>query len=136
MRWLFILCFTVISCGNPDPELLLQHLPGYWEIEKVQLPNGDEKMYSINLNIDYIAMNGNRGIRKKVQPKLDGTFLTFDQNETFTALVRNDSLILQYKTPFSEWEESVLTADGARLVILNNNGKKFFYKPYEPLTLD
>ena len=136
MKWLPLLCIIVVSCGNPDPEQLKSNLSGYWEIEKVLLPNGSEKQYTINLNIDYIELEGIQGVRKKLKPQLDGSFISFDQNEAFTALIRNDSLILQYETPYSQWEETVLEADESHLVLLNTDGKKFFYKSYEPLSFD
>lgn len=136
MRWTLILLFIAFSCGKSDPNALKTNLSGYWEIEKVQLPDGSEKQYSINTTVDYIEFVNDKGVRKKVQPQLDGTYKSFDQNEQYEAVVRNDSLILQYTTPFATWEETVLKADGATLVVLNSDGKKFFYKAFEPLTLD
>ncbi len=136
MRWTLLFLVVAFSCGKPDPEALKSKLTGYWEIEKVQLPDGSEREYSINTTIDYIEVNGEEGVRKKLQPQLDGSFKTFDQNEQFNTLVRNDSLILQYATPFATWEEAVLEADGTVLTVLNSDGKKFFYKAFEPLSLE
>jgi len=136
MKWLFLLFPLLFSCGKSDPDRLKSHLSGYWEIEKVALPDGSEKQYSLSTTIDFIALNENEGIRKKVQPQLDGSFKTFDQNEQFLAVIRNDSLILQYTTPFDSWEEAILEADGAVLVVLNKDGKKFYYKAYESLSLE
>lgn len=137
MRPLFLLLLLLLaSCGKADPEALKSHLSGYWEIEKVLLPDGSEKVYTISTTIDYIELDGDTGLRKKVQPQLDGSYTTFDQNEQFSTVVRNDSLILKYSTPFSSWEETVLEATETKLLVQNSDGKRYLYKAYQPISID
>ena len=63
----------VVGCKqsiSPDDLMLLN---GYWEIQKVEFPDGQVKDYSFSSNIDYIEFENTRGFRKKVKPQLDGT---------------------------------------------------------------
>lgn len=128
---IYLLLLTLVSCGSHPPEEMISHLNGYWEIEKVKFPDGSEKAFTLSTTIDYLEVQGDSGVRKKVSPQLDGTFLTFDQNELFTILVRNDSLILAYKTPFDRWEETVIQASPSELVVVNKDLKEYHYKPYQ-----
>jgi Lipocalin-like domain len=125
-----LLLLAFVSCGSPNPDEMKDYLNGYWEIEKVKLPDGSEKSFSLSTTIDYMEVKGDSGIRKKVAPQLDGTFLTFDQNETFNTSVRHDSLILHYKTPFDQWEETVIKASKSELVVRNKDQKEYHYKPF------
>lgn len=128
---IYLLLLTFVSCGSHPPEEMISHLNGYWEIERVKFPDGSEKKFTLSTTIDYLEVQGDSGVRKKVSPQLDGTFLTFDQNELFTILVRNDSLILAYKTPFDRWEETVIQAAPSKLVVINKDLKEYHYKPYQ-----
>lgn len=130
-----LLLLTLLSCGSPTPEEMQAHLNGYWEIEKVKLSDGSEKTFRINTTVDYIEVRGDTGVRKKVSPQPDGTFLTFEQQEQFKVIIRNDSLVLRYKTPYDQWEETVLKASPTELVLLNKDLKAYHYKPYQPIPL-
>lgn len=129
----FLLLLTLFSCGSPPPEEMRGYLNGYWEIEKVKLPDGSEKNFSINTTIDYIEVKDDSGVRKKVSPQPDGTFLTFEQQEQFKVIIRNDRLVLQYKTPYDQWEETVLKASPTVLVLLNKDLREYRYKPYQSI---
>ncbi len=127
---IYLLLLTLFSCGSQSPEEMKGYLNGYWEIEKVKLPDGSEKSFTISTTVDYFEVKGDSGVRKKVSPQLDGTFLTFEQNELFEVIIRNDSLILQYKTPYDQWEETVIKATETEFVVLNKDLKEYHYKPY------
>tara|TARA_R100000935_G_scaffold55682_1_gene85912 strand:- start:31936 stop:32352 length:417 start_codon:yes stop_codon:yes gene_type:complete len=123
-----IVCIS--SCTKQDPKEQIQYLDGYWSIEKAVLEDGTEKDFSISTTIDFIEVEGTSGVRKKVQPKLDGTFLTSDDAETFELKIENDSLRLYYTTPFDSWKETILIAKDSSLVVLNRDGKTYFYKKF------
>ena len=120
----------IISCSQQTPEEQIKNLPGYWEIESVQFPSGNEKEYKISTTIDYIKVEGNKGIRKKVNPQLDGTFKTNKSVENFTLKIENDSLRLYYKTQFNTWKETVLLAKDSTLQLLNKDGNIYKYKKF------
>ena len=75
---LFLVFGLFLSCKQSISESDLQNLNGYWEIEKVELPDGDKKEYKVNETIDFFKIEANKGFRKKVMPQLDGTYLTND----------------------------------------------------------
>lgn len=130
-RYIAIGFLFFISCGKQDPNEQIQYLDGYWEIEKAILANGTEKQFTISTTIDFIDVSEDHGIRKKVSPKLDGTFTTSNDAETFTIKIEDDSLRLYYKTPFDTWKETVLKAKDSSLVVLNPDGNTYFYKKFK-----
>ncbi len=125
-----IIIIIASSCAKQDPKDQIQYIGGYWSIEKAVLEDGTEKEFAISTTIDFIEINGNAGIRKKVQPKLDGTFQTSNKAETFELKIENDSLRFYYKTPFDSWKETVIKAKDSSLVVLNREGKTYFYKKF------
>ena len=126
-KYIVLLCLgMLLSCGNQDPSGQIQYLDGYWSIEKVKLKDGTEKNFSINSTIDFIEVNGESGIRKKVQPRLDGTFRTSNVAERFDIKIENDSLHLYYITPYDSWKETVIKEKDSSLVVLNRDGKLSF----------
>ena len=52
----------------------LQYLNGYWEISSVSIEGKEVKNYPFSGTIDYFILDENKGYRKKVKPKIDGSF--------------------------------------------------------------
>ena len=129
----FMFALLLISCGQ-DPEEKLQHLNGYWEIEKVEIAKDSVREYSMNGIVDYFHFDKGEGFRKKVRPQLDGKYLITDDTEKMEARIENDSLSLYYSTPYSSWKETVLKADEDELVLENEWGKIYYYKKFTPIT--
>lgn len=133
--YLLILMFS-FSC-TPEPEHFIKHLNGYWEIESVELANGIKKDYKINTTVDYIEIGDSlRGFRKKMQPRLDGTYKTSQDAEGFQLKLENDSLNIYYTTPFNSWKETILYADSTALKIANQNKDVYLYKRFIPIQID
>lgn len=125
------------SCSTNTPEEQLQNVTGYWEIEKAELPDGQVKEYTISTTIDYIEIEGDStGFRKKMQPRLDGSFNASNDQENFTFSVRDEQLFFHYHTALSEWEEIVIKATKDRLILRSADNLKYFYKRFEPISLD
>ena len=121
-----ILIFTLLlftACSKSIAETDLVHINGYWEIEKVILPNGEKKDYKINENLDYFFFENQSGFRKKVLPQLDGTYLTNDVEETVKVSFENGDCLFNYKTDFASWQEEVVDLTAEKLVLksLSNN---------------
>ncbi|NAS29855.1 hypothetical protein GTQ40_02620 [Flavobacteriaceae bacterium R38] len=139
MRKLFLyllITSLIVSCTKKEA-IDLKQLEGYWEIEKVILPDGNSKEYTISQSIDYILLkNDSSGYRKKLQPKLDGSFYTSDDAEEFTIHSDNKKQALHYKNSLSEWKEVILKLNKEELVIINENNLKYFYKRFEKLNLE
>jgi len=130
-----LVILSIISCGKNDPKAQLQHLNGYWEIEKVETPYGEDRGYKFNERIDYIEVEDSVGFRTKVLPRIDGTFVNSETQEKITVRIIEDSLRLNYSTPFAEWTETVLEANGELLKVKNDRGMIYSYKKFEKINI-
>ena len=128
---LIIVCSVLYSCGESIKEEDLNFLSGYWEIEKVEFPDGNSKTYSINTTIDYFEYGNKKGFRKKVQPRLDGTFRTSDDAESFNIVAKNNKFTVVYQNDLSRWEEDILTLTDKSLVLASQEGVVYHYKKFE-----
>lgn len=138
MRKVFLLLALgiIFSCSK-DPETLITHLNGYWEIDEVTLPDGTKRDYNYNDTIDFLSINDSlTGFRKKMKPNFDGSFSTSNDAEALKIIIENDSLNIYYKTPYSEWKETVLDATEDKLLIQNKDKLIYLYKRYEPLVIE
>ena len=134
-QFVFLLSvFLLLSCGQ-DPGEQKTRLGGYWVIEKVEMPDGSEKLFQLSTTIDFIEVTGDSGVRKKVQPKIDGSFLANDSAEKFLLKIENDSLNMYYQTPYDNWKETVLRAKDSVLVVLNRDGKKYTYSRFKGFSM-
>ncbi|MBP2832347.1 lipocalin family protein [Aquimarina sp. U1-2] len=126
---------VLLSCTTYNPETFRSYIDGYWQIDKVILADGTEKAYTFNQTIDFFEINDTTGVRKKLQPKLDGSFLTSSDSEMFTLKIDNDSLRMNYSTALSSWTETVVSAKEDQIVIKNEAGNLYFYKPFKKISL-
>ncbi len=133
---LIVFGLLIISCAK-NPETYIQHIEGYWEIEKVTLSNGFEKEYKFNETIDYISLNDSlKGFRKKMKPGINDTYFTSDDAEAIMIKIENDNLNIYYTTAYAKWKETVLEATPINLTIINENKDVYLYKRYTPINLD
>lgn len=128
---LILIIPLLLSCSGLDPNEKKARLGGYWVIEKVEMPDGTEKLFQLSNTIDFIEVSGDSGVRKKVQPKVDGSFLVNDSAESFDLKIENDSLHMYYKTAYDSWKETVLKARDSVLVVLNQDGKVYTYGKFK-----
>ena len=125
---LLIVLVSVLSCKQKITEADLSNLNGYWEIEKVELPDGDKKEYKVNETIDFFKIEANKGFRKKVMPQLDGTYLTNDVQEAVVVVVKDGDASLQYKTTYASWNEEIIELTKDKLVVKNQQEIEYYYK--------
>ncbi|WP_418509422.1 hypothetical protein [Corallibacter sp.] len=138
MKQLIIIaiCITFTTSCSKHVENYIPNISGYWEIEKVTLPDGTVKEYAYNNTIDYLEITDSiNGIRKKLKPTLNNTFETSNIIENFEIKIENDSLNLYYKTPFDTWKETILLATESQLKVVNKNKAVFVYKRFEPIKI-
>ncbi len=119
---------SVLSCKQKITDADISNLNGYWEIEKVELPDGDKKEYKVNETIDFFKIDGNKGFRKKVMPQLDGTYLTNDVQEAVVVVVKDGDASLQYKTTYASWNEEIIELTKDKLVVKNQQDLEYHYK--------
>lgn len=126
---LFVLSiFLLIGCQK---EVDIKKLNNYWEIKKVENPNGGVKEYTFNETIDFIEVEGDKGFRKKVKPQLDGTFLVTNDTETFKISKEDGVYTINYSTQYANWKEEIEKLTDETLVIRNQVGLIYTYQKYE-----
>ncbi|WP_438422575.1 hypothetical protein [Aquimarina macrocephali] len=130
-----IVLLYVTSCTTTNPKEYIQYLDGYWEIKKVVLPDGNKKEYVFNQDIDFFEVKDSIGIRKKVRPRLDGSFIITNNQEIFTIVIENDSVRLYYKNSLATWKETIISAKENEIVFKNETGNVYFYQRYQKLKL-
>jgi hypothetical protein len=128
----FLLLF---ACSGGPSEADLPFLEGYWEIRRVEFPDGGEKQYTANAAIEYLQWDGQSGFRKKMQPTLTGTFLTSDDALPMNVLWRDQRLFLSFEGEQTPWEEEVLKLQQDVLITRHANGLRYEYARYKPLLI-
>ncbi|GMN08572.1 lipocalin family protein [Croceitalea sp. MTPC5] len=127
--------FLLVGCTSSIPEKSLPYLNGYWEITEVTFANGEKKNYTVNTSVDFIALEEMKGFKKKVRPKLDGSYTTSDDAEPFTIIQQGDTYILRYKNNLSTWEEQITVLNENNYVVVNQDNITYHYKRFEPLKI-
>lgn len=132
---ILVLSLLMVSCKqNVKPEDV-KKLNGYWEIEKVVFDKGEEKDYGMNESYDFFEIKNNKGIRKKVMPQFDGTFLTSDSFENVSVRFKDEHVFLDYKTNYAKWSEELISISDKELVVKNDQKKEYHYKKAEAINL-
>jgi hypothetical protein len=122
-------CTTKVSIED------LAKINGYWEIEKVEMPDGAEKDYKVNPTIDFFELKGTKGFRKKVMPQFDGTYRVNDLSEDFTVTEKDGKTYVNYTTLYAKWQEELVELDKEVLVVKNQHGIEYHYKRPIPFTV-
>ncbi len=119
---------TLVSCkSDVKPENLVE-LNGFWEIIKVEMPDGSSKEFKVNETIDFIKFEKMSGSRNKVIPQLDGTLLSNNLSEKFKVVDKQGVFWFNYKTEHTSWEEELVKLTKEELVVKNSNDLIYFYK--------
>lgn len=132
---ILFLAFFFVGCQQKiTPEDILK-INGYWEVEKVVFDSIKDKEYTMNEVYDYFEIKNNKGIRKKVMPQLDGTFVVNDTYENVTVRFADDKVFLDYSTPYMKWSEELIAVSAEELVLLNKEKTEYHYKKATPINL-
>jgi len=129
-----LILFT-FSCKQENPDEILAHISGYWEIEKVRTPEGESRTFTLNMVVDYIEIDNHQGFRKKVAPQPDGTYLVNEDAEAILVEIQDNKVQLLYSTPFDQWTETVIKANKNQLIVKNTEGTIYSYKRFENIPL-
>lgn len=123
------------SCEDKNTSIDINKLNGYWEIVQAQNPYGKSVVYSINTQIDYFEIEDSLGFRKKMKPDLNGNYTTSKALEKFTLYTENDSLKLDYTTPYDSWTEVILELNDSLMLVINQKDFLYTYKKFEPINI-
>jgi len=136
-RFIVLLCLMLFlnSCEDKNTSIDINKLNGYWEIVQAQNPYGKSVVYSINTQIDYFEIEDSLGFRKKMKPDLNGNYTTSKALEKFTLYTENDSLKLDYTTPYDSWTEVILELNDSLMLVINQKDFLYTYKKFEPINI-
>ncbi|MFC4097972.1 hypothetical protein [Euzebyella saccharophila] len=137
MRFLipFLVFVLILGCSEGINKEELNQLNGYWEIEKVTLPDGSVKEYSANTNVDFIYLEDLKGYRKKMSPNLQGSYKTTNDLEDFTILEKNGEFWMHYETELTQWSEKLMTLQKTSFSVVNEDGITYNYTRFEPISI-
>jgi hypothetical protein len=132
---LFVFIFTLFSgCRPKVQEADLPKLNGYWEIQKVEMNDGEDKDYKVNPTVDYIQLKGKIGFRQKVMPQLNGSFQTNNIQEKITITTEDGHFCLNYATAYGKWKETLVQLTDSVLVVKNADAIEYRYKKFIPFS--
>ena len=130
--YLFLLTIALISCTSKPKKEDIAKLNGQWEIEKVEFPDGNKKEYKVNEFIDLISIKNNKGIRQKVAPQLDGSYLKGTLQDDIKIVDSANCYYLKTNSKFTKWEEKILSVSDENFVIENEAKIVYHYKKFVP----
>ena len=118
---ILLVVFLFTACKQKFEPGDISQINGYWEVEKVVFDSIDDKEYSMNEVYDYFEIKNNTGIRKKVRPQLDGTFLVNDAFENVKVRFADEKVFLDYATPYMKWSEEIIAISAEKFVVINKH---------------
>ena len=134
--YIVIVSMLLSSCTK-NTDAFIEHLDGYWEIERVIMKDATKREFKINQMIDYIHLNdGLTGFRKKLQPNFQGTYKGSNDVEAFKLIKENTTLKITYTTNLNTWTETIIFADPDKLIIENDDEITYEYKRYQPIIIE
>lgn len=129
MKRLIILFFFIISC---DKQINLDLINGYWEIVSVSKNNKFIKEYPFSNAVDFFIIDSlNNGYRKKIKPKINGSFEITLHEIPISIKNSNNFYEIKYYSTGNQYTETISKLDQNRLVIKNSEGIIFSYKRFE-----
>ncbi|MBA0884052.1 hypothetical protein GTZ96_010150 [Flavobacterium sp. BBQ-18] len=132
---ILFVCLFLVSCQQKITPEDISKLNGYWEIEKVSFKEGEDKEYKMNENFDFFEIANNKGIRRKVRPQFDGTFLVNDDYEKVNVRFEKEHVYLDYTTAYAKWSEELVSISDDEMLIKNDQNKEYQYKKAGPINL-
>ncbi|TAI49316.1 hypothetical protein [Flagellimonas allohymeniacidonis] len=136
-KWTLSFLILLLCCctGRGVTSDELNHLNGYWEIEEVTFPDGSNKEYGASPAVDFIHLENEKGFRKKVYPKIDGSFNTSNSAESFELADTDDGFVFLYSTETADWQERLLQIDSVSFTVMNEEGLKYSYRRFQPIEI-
>lgn len=134
LKSLFV-CLFLVSCQQKITPEDISKLNGYWEIEKVSFKDGEDKEFKMNENFDFFEIANNKGIRRKVRPQFDGTFLFNEDYEKVKVRFEKEQVFLDYTTAYAKWSEELVSISDDEMRIKNDQDKEYQYKKAAAINL-
>jgi len=132
---LSVVMVAIFSCQQTVTSDDLAKINGYWEIQKVTFPDGNEKEYTINESVDFFELKNEEGFRKKLKPQFDGTFLMNNEQEQIQIIDSAGVKYIYYNTKYDAWKEEIHALSDSILVLKNRDNTAYHYKRFIPFSL-
>ncbi len=124
-----IVLLLFLGCETPIKPSQINLLNGYWQIEYIQQEKETFRPKGAVELIDFYTLKDQKGLRKKVAPQLDQSFLTTDDQNFFEIVFENEICILKFETPWDQWQEKIVLLSENKLVLESQN-KRYHYKRF------
>ena len=125
-------CLLLISCSFNVKTTDLEHLNGYWRIDKAVAPSGEEKQYKSTIDIEFFKIEGQNGIRKKLKPLLNKQFNSSYDFVPFSISFSQKKCIVTYAKQKENWQEEITLLTADKLNLKDARGVVFHYVKYLP----
>lgn len=126
-----IVLLVLIGCTNNGTDEKLNFLQGYWNIDKVEKPDGTEQEFPFTNHMDFFDIDGSMGTKSRVSPTFDGKFVSYGETIRFTWEERENQLLLLFGKGESAYEMILKEATEEELVLVHENGTIYHYLPYQ-----
>ncbi|WP_194852127.1 lipocalin-like domain-containing protein [Nonlabens antarcticus] len=130
--WIIIIALITTSCSDQSTDVKLENLKGYWNIERVEKPDGEEKIFPFTNHMDFFEVNENGGTKSRVSPTFDGRFVSYGETVRFVWEMRENQLILIFEEGDKSYTQILKEATKEELILVHENGTVYYYQPYEP----
>ena len=129
MKNIILLLFVIFSSCTQKVEVSkINLINGYWEIQKVEDANGNEKEYKINEFYDYFDIKKNIGFHKKVQWLPTNKFLVNDAQDNLKIIVKEDKVFLKFHSEFGEHIDELVLISDDEMILVSKEKVKFYYQ--------
>ena len=98
----------------------------------MEFPDGNKKEYKVNEFIDLISIKNNKGIRQKVAPQLDGSYLKGTLQDDIKIVDSANCYYLKTNSKFTKWEEKILSVSDENFVIEKKKKIVYHFKKFVP----
>ena len=125
-----ILVSVVISCSSNEDKI--KAVEGYWNIEQVLMPDGNEREFPFSNHMDHFKIEGYKGVKNRVSPTYDGGFISYGNPIYFEWKEKDGDIWLTFQEGEGSYKQTVEKATKETLVLLHENGTRYTYKSYTP----
>lgn len=132
-----LIVIILTSCTNKVTQDDIQHLNGYWDINKVAGTNKKITEYGVNSTIDfYFVDEQNEGYRKKTTPDFSGIYKTNNIKDKIVIENKDGIFIIKTVTSLDNWEDTIVTLTPKTLVLKNEKGVLFYYNKHKKFNIN
>lgn len=128
MKNIVLILFVVFySCSQKVDASKIDLINGYWQIQKVEDGNGNEKEYKINEFYDYFEIKNKIGFHKKVQWQPTNKFLVNDAQDNIKIISKEDKVFLEFYSQFGKHIDELILISNDEMIIVSKEKVKFYY---------